>query len=160
VRLASFALACAALAAPLALPATARGEPAAPDVRKLMTGEEFRAAGLEKLTADEIDSLNRWMLRFTARDAPQLREHNDVVREEMKRVDEEGYRTRIVGEFRGWDGETVFRLENGQVWKQRMPGRWFHRATNPEVELRRNFMGYWEMRVLEANRAVRVKRVD
>jgi hypothetical protein len=131
-----------------------------PDVRQLMTEDEYRAAGLEKLEPAEIDSLNRWLLRYTAKDAPQMREHSEVVREEIERVDAEGIRTRIAGEFRGWDGETLFRMENGQTWKQRLPGRWFHRASSPEVELRKNFMGYWEMRVVEANRAIGVKRID
>ena len=132
----------------------------APDVTELMTPEEFRASGLEKLSAEELAVLNRWLVRFAAKDARQLREHSEAVREEIKRVDDESLRTRIVGEFRGWDGETVFRLENGQTWKQRLRGRWFYRATSPEVELRKNFLGYWEMRIVEADRAIGVTRID
>ena len=26
--------------------------------------------------------------------------------------------SRIVGDFEGWEGETVFPLENGQLWQQ------------------------------------------
>src|SRR5262245_51263174 len=131
-----------------------------PDVRELMSSEDFLAAGLDKLTPKEIDALNRWLVRFTAKDAPELQHENEVVRQEMKRVDDEGIKSRIVGEFRGWDGDTVFRLENGQVWKQRLRGRWFYRATSPEVELKKNFLGYWEMRIVEANRAIGVTRID
>jgi hypothetical protein len=131
-----------------------------PDVRELMSSEDFLAAGLDKLTPKEIDALNRWLVRFTAKDAPELQHENEVVRQEMKRVDEEGIKSRIVGEFRGWDGDTVFRLENGQVWKQRLRGRWFYRATSPEVELKKNFLGYWEMRIVEADRAIGVTRID
>ena len=140
------------------LPAAAANN--TPDVRQLMTPEEFRAAGLERLSPAEIEALNRWVVRYTARDAPEVRLRSVEVREEIEKVDATGIRTRIAGEFRGWDGSTVFRLENGQTWKQRLPGRWFHRAQSPEVELRKNMMGYWVMRLVEADRAIGVSRVD
>jgi hypothetical protein len=131
-----------------------------PDVRTLMTPEEFRAAGLDRLSPAEIEALNRWVVRYTAKDAPDVRQRSEVVREEIEKVEATGVRTRIVGEFRGWEGNTVFRLENGQTWKQRLPGRWFHKAMSPEVELRKNVMGYWVMRLVEADRAIGVTRID
>ena len=131
-----------------------------PDVRALMTADEFKAAGLERLSPSELEALNRWLLRFTARQASELRQHSGFIEEEIRKVEQEGVRTRIVGEFHGWDGDTIFRLENGQVWKQRLPGNWHYRASTPEVELSKNFMGYWMLRVLEADRAVGVTRID
>jgi hypothetical protein len=133
---------------------------APPDLRALMTADEFSAAGLERLSPTELEALNRWLLRYTARQASELRQHNELISEEIRKVEQEGVRTRIVGEFRGWDGDTVFRLENGQVWKQRLPGNLHYRASAPEVELSKNFMGYWMLRVLEADRAVGVTRID
>lgn len=41
-------------------------EPAAPLVNKLMTPSEFRAAGLNKLTADELSALDQWLRRLLA----------------------------------------------------------------------------------------------
>ena len=89
-----------------------------------------------------------------------MREHSTVVREEIKRVDAAVYKTRIVGEFRGWYGDTIFRLENGQTWRQRLSGKWFHKADSPEVELSKNVMGYWVLRVVGEDRSVGVVRVD
>jgi hypothetical protein len=149
----------ATLAFSLLLAMTASAE-SPPDVRAMMTPDEFSAAGLERLSPEELEALNRWLLRYTARQASELRQHNELVSEEIRKVEQEGVRTRIVGEFRGWDGDTVFRLENGQVWKQRLPGNWHYRASSPEVELTKNFMGYWMLRVLEADRAVGVTRID
>lgn len=142
------------------LPAAAALADERPDVRTLMTPAEFEAAGLGKLSPAELEALNRWVLRYTAKDAPQLRTHNEVVREEIRKTDVEGMRTRIAGEFRGWSGETVFRFQNGQTWQQRLPGRWYHRADSPEVELRKNVMGYWVMHVVSEGRSVGVKRID
>ena len=147
------------LAFALLLATMATGE-APPDVRAMMTPDEFKAAGLERLSPAELEALNRWLLRHTARQASELRQNNELVSEEIRKVEQEGVRTRIAGEFHGWDGDTIFRLENGQVWKQRLPGNWHYRASAPEVELRKNFMGYWMLRVLEADRAVGVTRID
>lgn len=133
---------------------------APPDVRELMSPEEFDAAGLERLSPPELEALNRWLLRYTARQGSDLGQHREIVEEEVRKFEEEGLRTRIVGEFNGWSGDTVFRLENGQVWKQRLPGRWHYRAHAPEVELRKNFMGFWMLRVLATDRAVGVTRVE
>ena len=133
---------------------------APPDVRTLMTADEFKDAGLERLSPTELEALNRWLLLYTARQASGLRQHNEVVKEETRKVEQEGILTRIVGEFHGWDGDTVFRLENGQVWKQRLPGEWHYRASAPEVELSKNFMGYWMLRVVDADRAVGVTRIE
>lgn len=131
-----------------------------PDVRTLLTPEEFKAAGLDKLTPEEIDALNRWLVTYTAKDAPEVRRVDPVVKAEARKVEAEGIRTRIVGEFKGWEGNTVFRLENGQIWKQRLPGRWYYRAESPEVELRKNLMGYWVMEVVAENHAIGVTRLQ
>jgi hypothetical protein len=149
----------AALASGLLLAAAVAAE-APPDVRAIMTPDEFKAAGLDRLSPSELEALNRWLLRHTARQASELRQHSELVSEEILKVEREGIRTRIAGEFNGWDGDTIFRLENGQVWKQRLPGNWHYRASAPEVELTKNFMGYWMLRVLEADRAVGVTRID
>lgn len=149
----------ASLAFGLLLAPTVTAE-APPGVRELMTADEFNAAGLERLSPSELEALNGWLLRYTARQASELREHGELVKEEVRKVEQEGMRTRITGEFFGWDGDTLFRLENGQVWKQRLPGQWYYRASAPEVELSKNFMGYWMLRVLDADRAVGVTRID
>jgi hypothetical protein len=130
------------------------------DVRKLLTPEQFHAAGLDKLTEQEIDALNRWLVTYTARDAPEMRRSDVVIQAEVKKVEAEGTKTRIAGEFHGWDGDTIFRLENGQVWKQRLPGRWVYHADSPEVLLHKNLMGFWVMKVISADRAVGVARVE
>jgi hypothetical protein len=41
--------------------------------------------------------------------------------------------TRIDGEFEGWDGETVFKLANGQIWQQDSYNYTYHYAYSPDV---------------------------
>jgi hypothetical protein len=131
-----------------------------PDVRALMTADEFRETGLERLSPSELEALNRWLLRYSASQASELRQHNEIIKEEIRKFEQQGIRTRIAGEFNGWDGNTLFRLENGQVWRQRQPGQWRYRASAPEVELSKNVMGFWMLRILEADKSVGVTRVD
>ena len=66
--------------------------------------------------------------------------------------------TTILGDFRGWDGKTLFRLANGQVWQQRVRGRYRHRAEAPEVRIERGRFGYYLV-VVGTDRQVGVKRV-
>jgi len=155
------ALPCLAIAAlvSLAPPAIRAAEPTL-DITRIMTPEEFQAAGLDKLEAAELEALNRWILQYTVRDAPQVRQHDPTVRQQVRGGDAGVLRSRILGSFRGWSGDTVFRLEDGQVWQQRLPGNYFHRAESPEVELRRNALGFWELRIVATNRAVGVKRIE
>ena len=68
--------------------------------------------------------------------------------------------SRIEGNFRGWSGETVFHLENGQLWRQRLQGRYTYTGPpNPEVRISRNWMGYYKLTIIENGRGVGVTPV-
>ena len=131
-----------------------------PDIRTMMTPEQFHAAGLDKLSPEEIDALNQWLVGYTVKDAPEVRKKDAVVQAEVKKVEADGIKTRIAGEFHGWDGKTIFRLENGQIWKQRLEGHWSYKADSPEVELRKNMLGYWIMTVLPGGQTIGVSRLE
>ena len=68
-------------------------------------------------------------------------------------------KSNYVGEFTGWDGDTIFRLENGQVWQQIESGRMAWRATDPMITIKRGFMGSYMLSVEGVNKKVRVKRI-
>lgn len=79
-------------------------------------------------------------------------------REAEREVD--SIRSRVPGLFLGWTGDTVFRLENGQVWEQAESGSFGVRLENPEVEISRGWFGGYFLSVEGLNRRVRVKRVE
>ncbi|MGB5622979.1 MAG: hypothetical protein WBN65_10840 [Gammaproteobacteria bacterium] len=79
--------------------------------------------------------------------------------EDAPGTDVEKIQSRYVGEFTGWDGKTVFELENGQVWQQIGSGRMTYRVTNPMITIKRAFMGSYLLRVEGRNKSVRVKRI-
>ena len=127
-----------------------------PDIRQLMTAEEFTDSGLERLSENEIAALNRWLIRYTAQDAEDILESSPAVQE----ISNAAIRSRIDGQFNGWNGPTRFRLQNGEIWETSSTRRYDYSAMNPEVEITRNWMGIHRMRILETGRAINVRRVE
>lgn len=70
---------------------------------------------------------------------------------------------RLVGNFTGWSGDTVFRLDNGQVWQQTRnyirsytPREPMH---EPRVTISKGLFGSYDLRVEGVKRVVQVKRI-
>ena len=96
---------------------------AAPPIQQQMSPEEFRAAGLEKLNADELARLNTWLGRTieteTAKAATEAkRKVVDENRGFFNFGSSEPIRSTIVGQFRGFAAGRTYTLANGQVWRQ------------------------------------------
>lgn len=66
---------------------------------------------------------------------------------------------RVVGKFRGWSGKTVFTLDNGQVWRQRISGRYTYTGEDTRVVISQNRFGFYDMRLVAADRSVGVSRI-
>lgn len=74
--------------------------------------------------------------------------------------DQDEFESRLKKPFSGWSGKTLFYLENGQVWRQRLRDRYVHREGDlPRIRISRNVMGYYEMELLDYGRKVGVSRV-
>ena len=65
----------------------------------------------------------------------------------------------LIGDFTGWRGKTVFRLDNGQVWRQRSSSQYRHRGDDYRVKFDKNWMGGWEMTVISSGKSVLVSKV-
>lgn len=66
--------------------------------------------------------------------------------------------SRIEGEFEGWDGETIFKLTNGQVWQQAIYAYTYHYAYQPQVTIIKTH-GVYKMKVDGVSGTVFVKRI-
>ena len=127
-----------------------------PDIRELMTAEEFAAAGLSRLSVEEMDAVNRWLVRYTAQDSAEMIKTSPAVKETTRG----DVKSRIDGEFTGWNGPTRFPLKNGQVWETRSSKRYSYSAIDPEVEITRTILGQYRMRVIDTGRAIMVRRTQ
>ncbi|MFT6052229.1 MAG: hypothetical protein ACI9B9_001878 [Halioglobus sp.] len=128
-----------------------------PGVKALMSEDEYRAAGMEKLSDAERTALNAWLITYTVGEAPVLRKNNTEVREAEKSLTIEAS---IKQPFSGWSGKTVFTLDNGQRWRQRLEGRYSYNGKNTEVVIRKNFFGFYKMTLVSTGAAVGVSRIN
>jgi hypothetical protein len=136
--------------------AAAAGDEGFPGVQALMGEDEFRRAGLHTLNAQQLEVLDAWLLRYTAGDAQRLQDTPEVRKAET----EFEVVSRIVGDFDGWFGDTVFVLEDGQRWQQRLDSNYVHRGDpNPQVRISRNFLGFFKLTILPDGRSVGVKQL-
>ncbi len=67
--------------------------------------------------------------------------------------------SKIDGEFRGWEGDTVFKLRNGQMWKQAEYDYMYTYDYMPEVEIYETTDGYM-MKVEDVEETIKVKRIN
>ncbi|MGI9328614.1 MAG: hypothetical protein ACR2PZ_25590 [Pseudomonadales bacterium] len=187
---------CVALIALHPTYSSAEQETAAPSVKDLMKPEQYKAAGMDKLTGEERAALATWLHEYMGNDsvavtvapaaeelavpaapvtiAPSRTEEvadAESIAEEPdknwgfskppreKSAEKKVLYANIVGSFRGWTGKTVFHLDNGQVWRQRRSGRFNYTGDARRVVIGKNSWGFFEMRLIAADRAVGVSRV-
>ena len=65
----------------------------------------------------------------------------------------------ISGEVKGWDGETIFKLDNGQIWQQAAYGYTYFYAYHPEVTIYQTRNGC-RMKVEDEDDTIIVKRIN
>ncbi len=147
------------MSAALAVPVVSFAADQYVPLQKRMSAEEFKAAGLDKLSPAELQNLDNW-----------LSGHGKV---ETKVVDQAGkpvfYPTsekagpvaaHVQGSFNGFSGHTQLTLDNGQVWQQ-SDGTQVSclAAENPKVTIRRSLMGNWMAAVDGCNDTAPLTRV-
>jgi hypothetical protein len=150
-----------AAAAPMAFAQVAQ-----PAIEKQMTPEEFKAAGLDKLSPEELARLNAWLGRTlttetakAAEDAKQQVEHEN--RGFFNFGSEEPIVAHISGEFRSFGKGKTYVLDNGQTWQQIDDAELVVRPlTSPEVNIKPAMVGNsWYMAVGKYNTRAQVKRI-
>jgi hypothetical protein len=129
-------------------PARAAREKISDDIQQIMTPEEFKAAGLNKLSPDELAKLNAWIQGYR-QVAEQKAEKVATARaSKVERTKMDLLVSRIDGSFTGLTGRTLIRLEDGTVWKQaNADDRYRSKVTDhPAVAVIHGVFGY-KMRI-------------
>jgi hypothetical protein len=96
-------------------PAGAAPEEMSGSIQQMMTPEEFKAAGLNKLSPDELQKLDAWLQGYRQVTEKKASE-KATARAERTKMDL--IVSRVDGTFNGLTGRTLIRLEDGTVWKQ------------------------------------------
>lgn len=139
-----------------------------------MTGKEFMGAGLDKLTPEELAALNEWIRRHSLAtlDAPAAAVAESAAVATADPVDRRGLPSdsgddeepivaRLQGEFTGWDGQTVFKLDNGMIWVQADRDKHYVKAVNnPQVTITPGMFNAWYLSTEESNARCKVRRIQ
>lgn len=130
-----------------------------------MTAAEFRAAGLDKLSDQELTALNEWIRMRSLAEQEALALAELQARREgpvpIRDMAEEPFEAFIVGAFDGWSGKTEFQLDNGMVWEQVGNDRYTTAPMeNPKVIIRPGLFGGWTLQVEGYNKRTNVRRTQ
>jgi hypothetical protein len=130
-----------------------------PTLEERMSQTEFRAAGLDKLSAQELQQLNAW-LQTHGGGAGRGGSHGGAAQFYPEDSDRQVVEAHIEGIFNGWRGGTMFTLDNGQQWQQVESGTHSEgKFVNPGVKIKPMMLGSWLMTVDGCGCSVRVQRV-
>jgi hypothetical protein len=149
-----------------------------------MTGKEFSEAGLDRLSQAELDALNGWIRRHSlgtlatpasvsgaASTAASGSVSTAAAAVEDSAEDRRGFKdfegdrtpitSRIVGSFSGWDGQTVFELENGMIWAQSDKDKFYVKELeNPVAVIEPGLFGSWKLHIEGHDSECRVERLE
>ena len=127
-----------------------------PGVKGLMSAQEYEDAGMDKLSEEEREALDQWLIRYTAWQAPQIRKSVEEVKEVEKDFE---LNASIKQPFKGWSDGTYFYLDNGQVWQQRNSARYHYSGEDTRITIRKNALGFYVMEHLATGKKIGVKQV-
>lgn len=150
----------------LALLGFAAAASAQPPIEKQMTPEQFKAAGLDKLSPMELANLNAWLNNTLEVETTKAA----TLAKEKVETENRGFLSfgksdpivaRITGEFRGFGKGRKWTLDNGQEWEQiddaTLAGA---RKTEPQVKITPSLVGNaWYMQVEGYNKRASVRRM-
>ena len=118
--------------------------PEFPGVEKAMKPAEYEAAGLQKLEPAERAKLDEFIRAYVAASNERVATTAvDQAVKENKVSAPEIIQSRIVGPFTGYNGRSVFTLENGQRWAQsQRDNAYFPKIDSPPVIIVKSGFGY------------------
>lgn len=146
----------------LALTASAAGASGFSSLEERMSQQEFDAAGLDKLSPDELARLNDWLRsHWPAQAVAPFPANADTQRLSGVAAPRDAIVSRLVGEFTGWDSRSVFHLENGMVWEgtgDTVSRLQTPKLENPTVIIEPASFGTWLLRIEGYNATLRVRQ--
>ncbi len=110
-------------------------------IKQAMSPEEFHKAGLDKLSDEELRSLDRWLRGDREKTAKKAEAKTSKAKMDL-------IVSRVNGTFGGLNGRTVIELEDGTAWKQANADDHFRGSSvdHPGAAVIRGVFGY-KMRV-------------
>lgn len=127
---------------------------------RVMTPQELRDTGVGNLTVSQRLALDAWLNRYTVRvvqiaiNQPPDNQTPSTVNTRCNPAIE----STISGDFEGWEGETIFKLDNGQIWKQAEYAYMYSYSYRPDVTIYQTSAGC-RMKVEDEDETILVHRI-
>jgi hypothetical protein len=132
-------------------------------IEQVMTPEELRETGVGTLTTKQREALNHWLNHYTklvisVAQHPKPQEANAPTTTRMWSSCTPAIESTISGDFEGWDGETIFKLDNGQIWQQSEYDYTYDYEYHPDVTIYQTSAGC-RMKVEGLDETILVRRI-
>jgi hypothetical protein len=161
---AALCLALAIIATPVCAQRTVSG-----DLQAQMSQDEFKAAGLDKLSSAELASLNAWLQGKVAQEtAVAVEQAKEAGRQEVITKNrgffdfgsKDPIESNLVGEFNGFAKGRKYVLANGQEWEQTdaatLSGA---RRHDVKIKIKPGVAGVWYLQIEGYNTRAKVRRL-
>ena len=118
-----------------------------------------RLIGIEKLTPIERERLRVYLITLYSQGIQAGKESKSIsLQPRSAAVTASVIESKIDGTFEGWDGDTIVKLLNGQIWQQADIQFSYSYKYMPKVLIYRSGAGY-KMKIDGIGRTVRVTRL-
>lgn len=102
-------------------------------IETVMTAAEIQRTGVASLSKEQRAQLDLWLVGYTVRILKLAQQSNTRSLGSVDSGCRPAIESTISGQFNGWDGETIFKLDNGQIWQQAEYDYMYSYAYRPEV---------------------------
>ena len=129
-------------------------------IDQVMTAKELRDTGVSTLSVAQKQALDQWLNRYTVEVLKTAMQQASAISEAPsgRSSCSPAVESTISGEIEGWDGDTIFKLDNGQIWQQAAYDYTYFYAYRPEVTIYQASAGC-RMKVEDETETVLVKRI-
>jgi hypothetical protein len=124
-------------------------------IDQVMSKRELQETGVSTLTPAQRSALDDWLNRYTLKVIEVSNRGNSLA---AKSGCSSTVESTIAGDINGWDGETVFKLDNGQIWEQAEYSYTYFYAYRPEVTIYQTNSGC-RMKVKDEDETILVRRI-
>lgn len=131
-------------------------------ITDVMTAQELMDTGLSGLSTMQRRALDAWLNRYTQAVLKIASEQNTpkttAIRPRGTSDCVPAIESTISGEFNGWEGETIFKFDNGQIWQQAEYDYTYSYSYRPEVTIYQT-SGGCRMKVEDEDETILVRRI-
>jgi hypothetical protein len=132
-------------------------------IEDVMTPNELNDSGIASLTSSQREVLDVWLNRYTQTVIKVVgNQGNDPPAPTVKATGRSdcspAVESTIAGDFNGWEGETLFKLDNGQIWEQADSDYNYFYSYRPDVTIYLTSSGC-TMKVEDEDETITVRKI-